>query len=193
MSGNGDELDSLLSEANQIKALRGHKNILEMYETFVEDDEGFLVMEYVDGKSLHEIFQSHARSRTWLDKDEALDYFKQMLDGLSFAHSHAIFHRDVKPSNILVSKVGVVKIVDFGLARTMVAAAAEPGGNTGLGARTATLGYMSPEAANGQKNSPPHGYLFGRSAGVHSSYGTAPFLPSVWSLCASRPHKRAGI
>jgi len=68
---------------------------------------------------------------------------------LSFAHSHAIFHRDIKPSNILVSKVGVVKLVDFGLAKTMMAAAAESGGNTGLGARTGTLAFMSPEAANG--------------------------------------------
>ena len=148
----GGELDSLLAEARQIKALRGHKNIVEMYETFVDGGEGFLVMEYVEGRSLQDIFQSHARAGTWLAPDEALDYFKQLLDGLSFAHSHAIFHRDIKPSNILVSKVGVVKIVDFGLAKSMVAAAAELGGNTGLGARTGTLAFMSPEAANGMKS-----------------------------------------
>lgn len=147
--GGGGELDSLLAEAHQIKALRGHKNIVEMYETFIAEGEGFLVMEYVDGRSLQDIFQSHARARTWLDPDEALDYFKQLLDGLSFAHSHAIFHRDIKPSNILVSKVGVVKLVDFGLAKSMVAAAAELRGHTGLGARTGTMQFMSPEAANG--------------------------------------------
>lgn len=145
----GGELNSLLAEAQKIKTLRGHKNIVEMYETFVDESEGFLVMEYVEGRSLQDIFQSHARARTWLDPEEAVDYFKQLLDGLSFAHSHAIFHRDIKPSNILVSKVGVVKIVDFGLAKSMVAAAAEPGGQTGLGARTGTLAFMSPEAANG--------------------------------------------
>jgi serine/threonine protein kinase len=148
----GGELDSLLAEALQIKALRGHKNIVEMYETFVDDGEGFLVMEYVEGRSLQDNFQSHARAGTWLAPDEALDYFKQLLDGLSFAHSHAIFHRDIKPSNILVSKVGVVKLVDFGLAKSMVAAAAELGGQTGFGARTGTLAFMSPEAANGMKS-----------------------------------------
>ncbi|MGD0499410.1 MAG: protein kinase [Bryobacteraceae bacterium] len=145
----GGELDALLAEAQKIKALRGHKNIVEMYETFVDEGEGFLVMEYVEGRSLQDIFQSCARTRTWLDPEESLDYFKQLLDGLSFAHSHAIFHRDVKPSNILVSKIGVVKLVDFGLAKSMVAAAAEKGGLTGFGARTGTLAFMSPEAANG--------------------------------------------
>ncbi|HYL38707.1 MAG TPA: serine/threonine-protein kinase [Bryobacteraceae bacterium] len=121
-----------------------------MYETFVEHDEGFLVMEYVEGSSLQDIFQAHARARTWLSPEEALDYLKQLLDGLSFAHSHAIFHRDIKPSNILVSRVGVVKLVDFGLAKSMVVPI-EPGGNTGFGARTGTLAFMSPEAANGMK------------------------------------------
>ncbi len=107
-------------------------------------------MEYVEGRSLQDIFQSHVRARTWIDPEESLDYFKQLLDGLSFAHSHGIFHRDIKPSNILVSKVGVVKLVDFGLAKTMVAAAAEHGGQTGFGARTGTMAFMSPEVANGK-------------------------------------------
>jgi len=111
--GVGGERDSLLAEAQKIKTLRGHPNIVEMYETFVEQDEGFLVMEFVEGRSLQDVFQSHARARSWLDPEDALDYFKQLLDGLSFAHSHAIIHRDIKPSNILVSKVGVVKLVDF--------------------------------------------------------------------------------
>ncbi len=146
----GGELETLLAEAQKIKTLRGHKNIVEMYETFEEEGEGFLVMEYVDGKSLQDIFQGHVRARTWLDPEESLDYLKQLLDGLQFAHSHAIFHRDIKPSNILVSKVGVVKIVDFGLAKTMVAAASEHSGITGFGARTGTLLFMSPEAAKGK-------------------------------------------
>jgi serine/threonine protein kinase len=98
-----------------------------MYETFTEVGGGFLVMEYVEGRSLQDLFQSFARLRTWLDPEDALDYFKQLLDGLSFAHSHAISHRDIKPSNILISKVGVVKLVDFGLAKSMVAASAEGG------------------------------------------------------------------
>ncbi len=79
----GGELEALLAEAQKIKTLRGHKNIVEMYGTFTEDGEGFLVMEYVEGRSLQDIFQSCARSRTWLDPEDALDYFKQLLDGLS--------------------------------------------------------------------------------------------------------------
>ena len=148
----GGERSTLLAEAGKIEALRGHKNIVEMYETFVDEGEGFLVMEHVEGKSLQDIFQSHVRAKTWLDPEEALDYFKQLLDGLSFAHSHGIFHRDIKPSNILVSKVGVVKLLDFGLAKTMVAAAAEHGGPTGFGARTGTMAFMSPEVAHGKSS-----------------------------------------
>jgi len=146
----GGELETLMAEARKISTLSGHRNIVELYETFVEQGEGFLVMEYVDGKSLHDIFQTHVRGRSWLEPDEALDYFKQILDGLSFAHSHAIFHRDIKPSNILITKLGVVKLVDFGLAKSMIGAHSELGGHTEMGARTGTAAFMSPEAAMGK-------------------------------------------
>jgi serine/threonine-protein kinase len=175
----GGELESLLAEARHIKALRGHKNIVEMYETFIEENEGFLVMEYVDGRSLQDIFQSHARARTWLEPDDTLDYFKQLLDGLSFAHSHAIYHRDIKPSNILVSKVGVVKLVDFGLAKSMVAASAEPGGLTGFGARTGTLAFMSPEAANGMTSDHRTDIFSCRIGRVHSTNRSASIQPPI--------------
>ena len=90
----GGELASLFAEAHKIKTLRGHKNIVEMYGTFVEDDEGFLVMEYVEGQSLQDIFQAHARARTWLSREEALDYFKQILDGLSFCVQRCFERKD---------------------------------------------------------------------------------------------------
>jgi serine/threonine protein kinase len=106
-------------------------------------------MEYVDGATLDQIFRDHIRKGTWLGQDEALDYLKQILQGLSFAHSGGVYHRDVKPTNILVSKLGAVKLVDFGLAETMLTES-EPGSRvTGL-PWTGTPNFMSIEQATGE-------------------------------------------
>jgi serine/threonine protein kinase len=146
----GDELARLLEEARKTSRLKGHTNIVEVYETFETDGEGFLVMEYVDGSSLDQILKEHVKARTWLDAEDALDYFRQALQGLLFAHSSGIFHRDVKPSNILVSRLGVVKLVDFGLARTMFGSSGEYEQRIAGFAGTATPTFMSPEQARGE-------------------------------------------
>lgn len=145
----GDELKRLLDEARQTSRLKGHKNIVEVYEVFEQDGEGLLVMEYVDGSTLDDMLRSHIPAGTWIDSDEALDYFRQVLEGLVFAHSSGLYHRDIKPSNILISKLGVVKIVDFGLARPMVPAAAEYEQREPGIAWTGTPNFMSPEQAGG--------------------------------------------
>jgi serine/threonine-protein kinase len=106
-------------------------------------------MEYVDGGSLDQIFKQYIRDKTWRDLDDALDYFRQILNGLLFAHSSGIFHRDVTPSNILVLKLDVVKLVDFGLARRVFAA--PPGYDPQPGfAWTGAANFMSPEQAGGE-------------------------------------------
>jgi hypothetical protein len=146
----GNELGRIVEEANRTARVKGHKNIVEMYEVFTEDDEGFLVMEYVDGTTLENLMQQHIRAGTWFQADEAVDILKQVLEGLVFAHSSGLFHRDVKPSNILVSKLGVVKLVDFGLARPMVGSTTDYiKDHHGL-AWTGTPNFMSPEQARGE-------------------------------------------
>lgn len=146
----GDELSRLLEEAKNTSRLKGHKNIVEIYEVFEEDGEGFLVMEYVDGSTLDNTFRQHILARSWVEQDEALDYFREILEGLLFAHSSGLYHRDVKPSNILVSKLGVVKLVDFGLARPMVPIPGSIEDPSPGFAATGTLNFMSPEQARGQ-------------------------------------------
>lgn len=146
--GNMAEPGRLQEEANKVSRLKGQKNIVEIYECFQEDDEDFLVMEYVDGGSLQDIIRKHIRARTWFDADEALDYFRQIVEGLVFAHSSGLYHRDVKPSNILVSNLGVVKLVDFGIARPMLSKTDSDPMGAGL-AHTGTLNFMSPEQASG--------------------------------------------
>jgi serine/threonine protein kinase len=146
----GNEVTRLLEEARNTSRLSGHKNIVEMYEVFEEDGEGFLVMEYVDGSTLDDTFRQHILARTWLDQDEALDFFRQILEGLLFAHSSGLYHRDVKPSNILVTKLGVVKLVDFGLARPMILPAGKNEDESPGLPRTGTPSFMSPEQARGE-------------------------------------------
>lgn len=146
----GDELARILEEASKTSRLKGHTNIVEVYDTFELGGEGFLVMEYVDGASLDQILREHVKARTWLDTEDALDYFRQTLQGLLFAHSSGTFHRDIKPSNILVSRLGVVKLVDFGLARAMFSSPREYEQHILGFAGTGTPTFMSPEQARGE-------------------------------------------
>jgi serine/threonine protein kinase len=150
----GEELKRFLEEARATATLRGHKNIVEVFEAFEESGDGFIIMEYVDGKSLDALLRECVLKKTWLPVDEALDYFKQLLEGLVFAHSCGVYHRDIKPSNIIVSKLGVVKLVDFGLAKPMPfssqAAVGLPHAEHGF-AGTGTPAFMSYEQARGDQ------------------------------------------
>ena len=98
-----DEVEKVLEEGRNAARLKGHRNIVEVYEVIEDSGEAFLVMEYVDGPSLDRVFKEHALKGTWVPVDEALDYLNQILEGLVFAHSSGLIHRDIKPSNILVS------------------------------------------------------------------------------------------
>ena len=89
-----------------------HPNIVTIYEISSEGDTDFIVMECVRGATLSAIL----KSRT-LSVEEALQYCVQIADGLSKAHSAGVIHRDLKPGNIMVTEDGLVKLLDFGLAK----------------------------------------------------------------------------
>jgi serine/threonine protein kinase len=147
-----DEIEAVLEEGRNAARLKGHKNIVEVYDVFEEGGEAFLVMEYVDGPSLDTVFKEHALKGTWIRNDEALEYLRQILEGLVFAHSSGLIHRDIKPSNILISKLGVVKLADFGIAKPMpfskpaTAGLLEPGF-----AATGSQTFMSFEQSRGEQ------------------------------------------
>ncbi|HTQ10199.1 MAG TPA: protein kinase, partial [Fimbriimonadaceae bacterium] len=126
-------------EARAIAALN-HPNIAHIYDV----GENYLVMEFVDG----------APVRPTDDIRKLLDIALQIADGLSAAHSAGIVHRDLKPDNILLTKDGRIKILDFGLAKQETAAES-PLTNTmtitGAGMVVGTVDYMSPEQARGQE------------------------------------------
>ena len=132
-------------EARAASALN-HPNIITIYEIGVENETHFLVMEYVEGSTLREIL----RERT-LPLDEFLELATQIADGLAKAHEAGIMHRDLKPENMMLTPDGLIKILDFGLAKFFTGH--HPGAEettmerqlTQTGVIFGTVAYMSPE------------------------------------------------
>ncbi len=139
-------------EARAASAL-SHPNIITVFDVGREGSVAYMAIELVDGKTLHEIL---APGRLPIRK--LLDFAVQMADGLASAHEAGIVHRDLKPRNVMISRSGFVKILDFGLAKLEVSAtgsrARAPSDTvtdpeTLPGAVLGTTDYMSPEQARG--------------------------------------------
>jgi eukaryotic-like serine/threonine-protein kinase len=132
--------DALLREARAASTL-DHKNIGTVH-AIEETDDGhlFLVMAYYEGQSL-----ASRMTGSPFPVFEAVEIVQQIAEGLAHAHLHSIVHRDVKPSNVILTSGGEAKIVDFGLARFVGPAAATQTQNF-----SGTLSYMSPEQVMGQ-------------------------------------------
>ncbi|MBI3047315.1 MAG: serine/threonine protein kinase [Acidobacteria bacterium] len=132
-------LDRFFREARAAAALR-HPNIITIYASGQHQHQPYMVMEFVDGESLAEIIRKK-RSLTLADR---LSYLEQICAGLHFAHRAGIVHRDVKPANVMVDRHGIVRILDFGIARI------EGSAMTQDGALMGSLNYMSPEQMLGR-------------------------------------------
>jgi serine/threonine protein kinase/tetratricopeptide (TPR) repeat protein len=131
--------ERFLVEARAVAAL-DHPNICAIYE--VSDTEGpspFIAMGFYPGRTLAQLLSNGP-----LPWRTAVDYAIQIARGLAAAHDRGIVHRDVKPANIVVTTDGVVKLLDFGIARVRDVAMTEPGLTPG------TIAYMSPEQAAGR-------------------------------------------
>ncbi len=132
------------SEAKAIAALN-HPNICQIYDVGPD----FLVMEYIDGRPIVDCEQPQA-----LPPNEALQLARQIAAALETAHGKGIIHRDLKPANILVTSGGVVKLLDFGLAKqnqdSLTDNETQSIGITQVGTIMGTPAYMSPEQAEGK-------------------------------------------
>src|SRR6266496_2399493 len=136
-------------EARSASALN-HPNIVTVYDIGASDSVSYIAMELVAGKTLRELLFSGS-----LPVKRLLQVAAQIADGLARAHEAGIVHRDLKPENVMVTRDGLVKILDFGLAKlTQTDSSGEesrPPTETGTrpGAVLGTVGYMSPEQASG--------------------------------------------
>ena len=130
---------------NEAKALAklNHPNICVLHDFFEDGEKLFIVMEYIEGETLSEI----ARQKGAISADKAVPVFRQILLALDYAHRKNIIHRDIKPSNIMVSQQGVVKVMDFGIAK-IVGSSKQL---TMTGRKVGSIPYMSPEQIT-QKN-----------------------------------------
>ena len=142
-----------IQEAQAASALN-HPNIITIYDIITDGETQYMVVEYVPGKTLLELIPKEG-----LRVPQAIHYAWQIASALSAAHSAGIIHRDLKPANVMVNNDGLVKLLDFGLAK-MVPIAADDLGKTVSdvvapltveGTIMGTVNYMSPEQAEGRR------------------------------------------
>ncbi len=141
ISASDDDRERFKIEAQAAAALN-HPNIATIHAIEEIDDEMFIVMEFIDGHELRKLLIDNRQ----LSIDNCLNYAVQIASGLQAAHAKGVTHRDIKSSNIMITRDGRVKIMDFGLAKVHGSS-----GLTQVGAIVGTAAYMSPQQARGME------------------------------------------
>ncbi len=139
LAGRQELADRFLREIKVLASLN-HPNIASLRTALTIDNQLVMIMEYVEGTSLAERVE-----RGPIPVPDALNYIDQVLNALSYAHQHGVIHRDIKPANMMLTPQGVVKLMDFGIART-----GEDRGLTMTGTTLGSVNYMSPEQVKGE-------------------------------------------
>ncbi len=143
LSGQRHFVDLFVAEAKILVGL-AHGNIVPVYELGVIDDTYFIAMEYIDGPTLYRLTEALARKDQRMEPAIAAWIAAKILEGLDYAHrkGEGVIHRDLSPRNVMLSRDGEVKLVDFGIAVTLGAVDA---GSDVQSAPTGSFPYMSPE------------------------------------------------
>ncbi len=140
-------LQSRFRREAQAAARLNHPNIVSVYDTGEEQQEWgtlpYIVMEYVEGTTIRELLRQDVRP----DYQESLRIVHSLLDALAYSHENGIVHRDIKPANIMVTAVGEIKVMDFGIARPLDDVTATV---THAWTVIGTAQYLSPEQARGE-------------------------------------------
>ncbi len=159
-AGDSERRRRFIQEAQAASALN-HPNIITIHDIISEGNAEFMVMEYVQGKTLIDLIPKGG-----LRVPQVLKYAVQMTDALQVAHAAGIIHRDLKPGNVMVTETGLVKVLDFGLAKLTDNSPLSQTGSSGQsdatqtinqapltveGSIIGTVSYMSPEQAQGKR------------------------------------------
>jgi serine/threonine protein kinase len=139
LNSNQSLADRFLREIRLLAALN-HPNIAALRTALTNENQLVMIMEYVEGETL-----ANRLARAPLSTAEAVNYSDQVLSALSYAHKQNITHRDIKPANMMLTPEGVVKLMDFGIARSMTDSSI-----TSTGTTLGSLNYMPPEQVRGE-------------------------------------------
>jgi serine/threonine protein kinase/tetratricopeptide (TPR) repeat protein len=160
VASNQERMGRFVQEAKAAAALN-HPNIAHVYEIDEVDGHHFIAMEFIDGETLRECILSRQT-----DLRKLLRYLQHVAEGLAKSHAAGIVHRDLKPDNIMITRDGHAKILDFGLAKLIEPQGQKDGGEIASevdtvlqstpGVIRGTAGYMSPEQARGKTREIDH-------------------------------------
>src|SRR5437762_4372163 len=148
VAANQERMRRFVQEAKAASALN-HPNIITIHEIDETDTGHFMATEFIDGETLRERMRSAPMKLT-----EVLDVAAQIASALSAAHAAGIIHRDIKPENVMLRRDGIVKVLDFGVARVIAGSVESEGETQSLlttpGTILGTMPYMSPEQVRGE-------------------------------------------
>lgn len=168
MSANPQFIERFYAEGRAAAQLN-HPNIVQAYDVGKAGEYHYFVMEFVDGRTVYDDIVKNKR----FSEDEAIDIVVQIAEALEHAHNKGLIHRDVKPKNMMITKGGVAKLADMGLARAISdkeAAEAEQGKAFG------TPYYISPEQIRGERDIGPQADIYSLGATLyHMVTGNVPF------------------
>jgi len=154
------------NEAQAIASL-SHENIVKIYDFGEQKDAKYIIMEYIEGKTLDQILQDYF----WLPNLICVEILMQIFSGISEAHRKGIIHRDIKPGNIMIDTSGTVKIMDFGIAYL-----AHQESITLTGTFVGSPNYISPEQARGVKVSGKTDVFSTGAVAYQCMTGSVPFF-----------------
>ena len=126
----------------QAAARLNHPNLVGIYDSGADGETQFIVMEFIEGRTLEDFMSSGGR----FDVGHAVEVAEKICEALAYAHVAGVIHRDIKPANVMVTRQGEVKVMDFGIARIVAGPQTAPQTSAVLG----TAAYISPEQAQGQ-------------------------------------------
>ena len=174
----------------QAAARLGHPNIVAVYDAGVVENQHYLAIEFIDGKSLDEVV-----AESPLSELDAAKLVMELAQALAYAHDESIIHRDIKPQNIVLNSERIPKIVDFGLAKLLE----QESGQTVDGTVMGTPAYMAPEQARGDiQNIGPHTDQYSLGAVLYwlitgQTPFSGPHIAVITQVIKSSPAKPSSI